>query len=174
MTNDTNDTNDTTWVDSWLVKYNNISCWCVWMENTCCEVLWISFFCSWNGRERVRENGWKSIFSGFIGQTSEAVELFFVLELCCDRAVAYQWVQLVGADFLLGMSKNLTKTGWRGNGNRDKSLVSSDLIRMQCGKKMVNLCRKLAAFRQKNQANLMFCARFPLSLQKKSKIYGKK
>ena len=34
--------------------------------------------------------------------------------------------------------------------------------------KMVNLCRKLAAFRQKNQANLMFCARFPLSLQKKS------
>lgn len=40
--------------------------------------------------------------------------------------------------------------------------------------KMVNLCRKLAAFRQKNQANLMFCAGFPLSLQKKSKIYGKK
>ena len=34
--------------------------------------------------------------------------------------------------------------------------------------KMVNFCRKLAAFRQKNQANLMFCARFPLSLQKKS------
>uniref|UniRef100_UPI003FEEE551 hypothetical protein n=1 Tax=Prevotella sp. TaxID=59823 RepID=UPI003FEEE551 len=50
-------------------------------------------------------------FSGFIGQTSEAVELFFVLELCRDRAVAYQWVQLGGADFLLGMSKNLTKTG---------------------------------------------------------------
>ena len=45
------------------------------------------------------------------GQTSEAVELFFVLELCRDRAVAYQWVQLGGADFLLGMSKNLTKTG---------------------------------------------------------------
>ena len=50
-------------------------------------------------------------FSGFIGQTSEAVELFFVLELCRDRAVAYQWVQLGGADFLLGMSKNLTKAG---------------------------------------------------------------
>ena len=37
--------------------------------------------------------------------------LFFVLELCRDRAVAYQWVQFGGADFLLGMSKNLTKTG---------------------------------------------------------------
>ena len=35
----------------------------------------------------------------------------FVLELCRDRAVAYQWVQLGGADFLSGMSKNLTKTG---------------------------------------------------------------
>ena len=69
------------------------------------------FFCSWNGRERVRENGWKSIFSGFIGQTSEAVELFFVLELCRDKAVAYQWVQLGGADILSGMSKNLTKIG---------------------------------------------------------------
>nr|WP_293479751.1 hypothetical protein [Prevotella sp.] len=69
------------------------------------------FICSWNGRERVRENGWKSIFSGFIGQTSEAVELFFVLELCRDRAVAYQWVQLGGADVLSGMSKNLTKIG---------------------------------------------------------------
>ena len=113
-------------IDPWLVKYNNIFfCWCVWMENTCCEVLWISFFCSWNGRERVRENGWKSILSGFIGQTSEAVELFFVLELCRDRAVVYQWVQLGGADVLSGMSKNLTKIGWRGNGNRDKSLVSS-------------------------------------------------
>ena len=50
-------------------------------------------------------------FSGFIGQTSEAVELFFVLELCRDRAVAYQWVQLGGADILPGMSKNLTKIG---------------------------------------------------------------
>jgi len=50
-------------------------------------------------------------FSGFIGQTSEVVELFFVLELCRDKAVAYQWVQLGGADFLSGMSKNLTKTG---------------------------------------------------------------
>ena len=69
------------------------------------------FFCSWNDRERVRENGWKSIFSGFIGQTSEAVELFFVLELCRDGAVAYQWVQLGGADILSGMSKNLTKIG---------------------------------------------------------------
>ena len=118
-----------------LVKYNNISCWCVWMENTCCEVLWISFFCSWNGRERVRVDVWNSMVAGSLGQTSEAVELFFVLELCRDRAVAYQWVQLGGADFLLGMSKNLTKTGWRGNGNRDKSLVSSDLIRMQLGKK---------------------------------------
>lgn len=48
-------------------------------------------------------------FSGFIGQTSEAVESFFVLEFCCDRAVAYQWVQLDGADILPGMSKNLTK-----------------------------------------------------------------
>ena len=42
---------------------------------------------------------------------SEVVELFFVLELCRDRAVAYQWVQLGGADFLSGMSKNLTKIG---------------------------------------------------------------
>lgn len=50
-------------------------------------------------------------FSGFIGQTSEVVELFFVLELCRDRAVAYQWVQLGGADILSGMSKNFTKTG---------------------------------------------------------------
>ena len=50
-------------------------------------------------------------FSGFIGQTSEAVELFFVLELCRDRAVAYKWVQLGGADILSGMSKNLTKIG---------------------------------------------------------------
>ena len=69
------------------------------------------FFCSWNGRERVRENGWNSIFSGFIGQTSEVVELFFVLELCRDKAVVYQWVQLGGADVLSGMSKNLTKIG---------------------------------------------------------------
>lgn len=58
--------------------------------------------------EKMAEN---LFFSGFIGQTSEVVELFFVLELCRDRAVAYQWVQLGGADFLLGMSKNLTKTG---------------------------------------------------------------
>ena len=49
------------------------------------------------------------------------MELFFVLELCRDRTVAYQWVQLGGADFLLGMFKNFTKTGCRGNGNRDKS-----------------------------------------------------
>ena len=49
-------------------------------------------------------------FSGFIGQTSEVVELF-VLELCRDRAVVYQWVQLGGADVLSGMSKNLTKIG---------------------------------------------------------------
>ena len=46
-----------------------------------------------------------------IGQTSEVVELFFVLELCRDRAVVYQWVQLGGADVLSGMSKNLTKIG---------------------------------------------------------------
>lgn len=39
--------------------------------------------------------------------------------------------------------------------------------------KMVNLCRKLAAFRQKNQANLMFCARFPLSLQRKVRFMGR-
>ena len=58
--------------------------------------------------EKMAEN---LFFSGFIGQTSEAVELFFVLELCRDRAVAYQWVQLGGADILSGMSKNLTKTG---------------------------------------------------------------
>jgi len=37
------------------------------------------------------------------------MELFFVLELCRDRTVAYQWVQLGGADILSGMSKNLTK-----------------------------------------------------------------
>ncbi len=61
--------------------------------------------------------------------------MFFVLELCRDRAVAYQWVQLGGADILSGMFKNFTKTGCRGNGNREKSQVSSDLIRMQCGKK---------------------------------------
>nr|WP_293565693.1 hypothetical protein [Prevotella sp.] len=48
-------------------------------------------------------------FSGFIGQTSEAVESFFVTEHCRDRAVAHQWVQLGGADILSGMSKNLTK-----------------------------------------------------------------
>ena len=41
-------------------------------------------------------------FSGFIGQTSKAVEMFFVLELCRDRAVAYQWVQLGGGGFLVG------------------------------------------------------------------------
>ena len=58
--------------------------------------------------EKMAEN---LFFSGFIGQTSEAVELFFVLELCRDRAVAYQWVQLGGADFLSGMSKNFTETG---------------------------------------------------------------
>lgn len=58
--------------------------------------------------EKMAEN---LFFSGFIGQTSEAVELFFVLELCCDRAVAYQWVQLGGADILSGMSKNFTETG---------------------------------------------------------------
>ena len=153
------------------------------------------FFCSWNGRERVRENGWKSIFSGFIGQTSEAVEMFFVLELCCDRAVAYQWVQLGGADFLLGMSKNLTKTGWRGNGNHDKSLVSSDLIRMQCGKKW-RIFAEISCISAKKSSKLdvlrsfsiifaeeklhsaiwkQFSLRsFALSLQKKSKIYGKK
>ena len=58
--------------------------------------------------EKMAEN---LFFSGFIGQTSGAVELFFVLELCRDKAVAYQWVQLGGADILSGMSKNLTKTG---------------------------------------------------------------
>ena len=58
--------------------------------------------------EKMAEN---LFFSGFIGQTSEAVELFFVLELCRDRAVAYQWVQLGGADILSGMSKNFTETG---------------------------------------------------------------
>mgnify|MGYP007065825296 FL=1 len=58
--------------------------------------------------EKMAEN---LFFSGFIGQTSEVVELFFVLELCRDRAVVYQWVQLGGADFLSGMSKNLTKIG---------------------------------------------------------------
>ena len=36
---------------------------------------------------------------------------FFVLELCRDRAVVYQWVQLGGADVLSGLSKNLTKIG---------------------------------------------------------------
>ena len=115
----------------------------------------------------MRENGWKSIFSGFIGQTSEVVELFFVLELCRDRAVAYQWVQLGGADILSGMSKNLTKQ------DDGEMAIVIKVWYLQFDKdavwqKMVNLCRKLAAFRQKNQANLMFCARFPLSLQKKS------
>ena len=45
-----------------LVKYNNISCWCVWMEILVVKFCEYHFFCSWNGRERVRENGWKSIF----------------------------------------------------------------------------------------------------------------
>lgn len=58
--------------------------------------------------EKMAEN---LFLSGFIGQTFEAVELFFVLELCRDRAVVYQWVQLGGADVLSGMSKNLTKIG---------------------------------------------------------------
>lgn len=49
--------------------------------------------------EKMAEN---LFFCGFIGQTSEAVEMFFVLELCRDRAVAYQWVQLGGGGFLVG------------------------------------------------------------------------
>ena len=39
--------------------------------------------------------------------------------------------------------------------------------------KMVNFCRKLAAFRQKNQANLMFCAHLHYLCRRKVRFMGR-
>ena len=118
-----------------LVKYNNISCWCVWMEILVVKFCEYHFFVLGMVGKKCEKMAGNLFLAVSSVKLPRRWELFFVLELCRDRAVAYQWVQLGGADILSGMSKNLTKIGWRGNGNRDKSLVSSDLIRMQCGKK---------------------------------------